>query len=87
MRTGDGLGIAPAVLAIILAGIGGASTILATRLAAGASSPKQKDIERQIRLQHQLDLERRAFEQKQTEQMGKFLLPAVGAFALVMLLR
>lgn len=60
---------------------------LTTRFIARPSSPSQEDVERQIKLQHQLEIERMLVQQQQTGQVASFALPAIGILALVMLLR
>lgn len=86
-RDADGLGIAPWLVDLIV-GVGGSvSSAVATRLISRPSSPSQKEIEDQIRLQHQLEIERMLMQQQQTEQVAKYALPLVGLVALVMLLR
>lgn len=82
-----GLGLPAWVVPAIVAGAGAGGTILAAKIAAGASTPKQEDIERQIRLQHQLELERAMVGQQQFERTSSLLMPAIGVLALVMLLR
>ena len=78
----------PAFVIPLIAILGGATaTIVSAKIMAGASTPKQEEIEKQIRLQHQLELERRAMEQQQTQQTASFLMPVVGVLALIMLLR
>lgn len=83
---GDGLGIAPIIPFIIAAAATIGGSVLAAKIAAGAG-PNQQEIEAQIRLQQQLQIERQTLEHEQTLQTASFLLPAVGALALVMLLR
>ena len=83
---GDGLGIAPLILVAITAAASIGGSALAAKIASGAG-PDQKEIEAQIRLQQQLQIEQQTLAHEQTIQTAGFLLPAVGALALVMLLR
>lgn len=83
---GDGLGVLPIVFALIAAGATIGGTVLAAKIMAGAG-PDQKEIEAQLRLQQQLQIEQQTLAHEQTIQTTGFLLPAVGALALVMLLR
>jgi uncharacterized membrane-anchored protein YhcB (DUF1043 family) len=86
----DGLGLAwfiPIIVAIA-GSVGGA---VATRLISGPSSPSQRQIEEQMRLQQRLEIERmleqEQVQQRQTEQIVSYAPLALGAVALVMLLR
>lgn len=65
--------------------VGGA---LATRLITGPSTPSQKDIEAQMKLQTQLEIQRMMAAEQSTSDLAKSLLP-VGAvvLGLVLLLR
>ncbi len=83
---GDGLGIAPIIIAAIAAAASIGGSALAAKIAAGAG-PDQEEFEAQIRLQQQLQIEQQALAHEQTLQTAGFLLPAVGVLALVMLLR
>lgn len=69
------------------ASVGGA---LATKYIVGGS-PSQKDIEKQMKLQQQLEIQRmvqqQAVQSQQTQEVGSYLLPALGVVALVMLLK
>jgi hypothetical protein len=87
----DGLGIAPIVIGIIAAIATAAGSAVATRLISGPSSPSQRQIEEQMRLQQRLEIERmleqEQVQQRQTEQIVSYAPLALGAVALVMLLR
>lgn len=83
---GDGLGIAPLIVAGIMAAATIGGSVLAAKIGAGAG-PDQQEIEAQIRLQQQLQIEQQTLAHEQTLQTAGFLLPAVGVLALVMLLR
>lgn len=83
---GDGLGVVWFVPLIIAAAASVGGTLLAAKISAGAG-PSQKEIEAQIRLQQQLQIEQQTLAHEQTIETAGFLLPAVGALALVMLLR
>jgi len=74
--------------------VGAAATIgttVATRLITGPSSPSQKQVEAQIKLQHQLEIQRMLEQQKiqaqQVDQLASYAPLALGALALVALLR
>lgn len=89
-REPEGLGVAwliPLIVGIATS-VGGAA---ATRLISGPSSPSQKQIEEQLKLQQQLEiqrmLEQERIQRQQVEQISKLAIPAIGAVALVMLLR
>ncbi|MGH9392295.1 MAG: hypothetical protein ACRD1Z_22040 [Vicinamibacteria bacterium] len=63
----------------------------ATRLFAGPSSTSQKAVEEQMRLQTQLEIQRMAeaqrLQREQTQQLASYAPLALGALALVMVLR
>lgn len=89
-REPEGLGVAwliPLIISLVTA-TGGA---VATRLISGPSSPSQKRVEAQLKLQQQLEIQRmheqQKIQQQQTEQLGQYVLPALGLVALVMVLR
>lgn len=90
-RKPEGLGLAPWIVPLLVSIGGTAGGAFATRLIAGPSSPSQKDLEEQIRLQHRLEIQRQmqaaAIQRQQTAQLGSYLMPALGVAALVMLLR
>lgn len=88
-RRDSGLGFAwmPILTGLVLPVGATVSSALATRFISRPSSPSQEEIERQIKLQHQLEIERMLVQQRQTEQVASFALPAIGILALVMLLR
>lgn len=87
----DGLGLAPWIIPVLTSVGATVAGALTTRLLSGPSSPSQKDIEAQMKLQTQLDIQRmmaaQQVQQQQTSELGSYLLPALGVVALVMLLR
>jgi hypothetical protein len=91
VREPDGLGIAPVIIGIIAAVASAAGSAVATRLISGPSSPSQRQIEEQMRLQQRLEIERmleqERVQQRGTEQIVSYAPLALGAIALVMLLR
>lgn len=84
----DGLGLAPWIIPIVASVGSSVAGALATKW---LLSPKQKDIEAQMKLQTQLDIQRmmagQQIQQQQTADVGSYLVPALGVLALVMLLR
>lgn len=89
-REPDGLGLAfiPMLILSLAGAIGSAA---ATRLISGPSSPSQKQIESQLKLQQQLEVERmiqeQQLQQQQVSQLAQYALPALGLVALVAVLR
>jgi len=91
MAPRDGLGIADWVIPL-LASIGGTvGGAVATRLLVGPSTPTQREVEAAIKAQTRADIERMyagsQIQQQQVEELGPYLVPALGVLALVMLLR
>lgn len=87
----DGLGIADWIVPLITSVGGAVGGAIATRAILGRPSPSQKEVEKQIRLQQELEIQRMLEQQRiqsqQTQELGGYLLPAVGILALVMLMR
>jgi hypothetical protein len=90
VRQPDGLGLLW-FIPIIAAIAGAVGSAAATRLISGPSSPSQRQIEEQMRLQQRLEIERmleqERVQQRGTEQIVSYAPLALGAVALVMLLR
>jgi hypothetical protein len=90
VREPDGLGVLW-FIPIIVAVAAAAGSAAATRLISGPSSPSQRQIEEQMRLQQRLEIERMLEQERiqrgQTEQIVSYAPLALGAVALVMLLR
>jgi hypothetical protein len=86
----DGLGIFW-LIPILVAAAASVGTAAATRLISGPSSPSQKQVEAQLKLQQQLEIERmvqqQQLQQQQVQQLAKYALPALGLVALVAVLR
>lgn len=89
-REPEGLGL-PWFIPIIAAVAGTVGSAAASRLISGPSSPSQKDIEEQIKLQHQLEIQRmfeqQRIQQQQVQQLSSVALPALALIGLVMILR
>lgn len=87
----DGLGIADWIVPLLTSVGGAVGGAVATRLIIGPSSPSQKEIEKQLKLQAQLDTQRaiqqQAIQSQQVQEVGSYLVPAVAILGLVMLLR
>lgn len=88
LRQPDGLGGFADILANVILPVGGAiGGALATRLVMGPSTPSQKDLEAQMKLQTQLDIQRSMVQQQQTMEFAQYLVPAAAILGLVLILR
>lgn len=89
-REPEGLGLFW-LIPIIAAAAGTIGSAVATRLISGPSSPSQKQIEEQLKLQQRLEIEKmvtqQQLQQQQVEQIKQLAIPALGIAAVVMLLR
>lgn len=89
-REPDGLGVfwLIPILASMAASVGAAEV---TKLISGPSSPKEKDIEAQMKLQAELQakqaVQQQLAQQQQIQQIGQYALPALAIVALVSILR
>jgi hypothetical protein len=90
VREPDGLGLAW-FIPIIAAAVSAFGSVAAQRLISGPSSTSQRAVEEQMRLQQRLEIERMLEQERiqrgQTEQIVSYAPLALGAVALVMLLR
>jgi hypothetical protein len=86
----DGLGLPVFVIPLVAAVAGAFAGPAAARLFSGPSSTSQEAVEKQIKLQHELEikrmLEQSRIQSQQVDQLAPLVLPALGLFALVAVL-